>query len=82
MWTALAEQSVAEVAGSELRAYLARHPFEGWRSYRRRIMSVSAGMRSRGPIRGDETPTDSRRPEYVVTERSSRWTPGLSLLEL
>jgi hypothetical protein len=82
MWTALAERSVAEVAKSEPRAYLARGPSKARRSYRRRIMSVSAGMRSRGPIRGRETPTDSRRPEYVVTERSSRWTPGLSLLEL
>jgi hypothetical protein len=79
MWTALAERSVAEVAESEPVAYLARRSSRAGLSYRRRIMSISP---SRAPKRGHETPMDSRRPEYIATERSSRWTPGLSLLEL
>lgn len=79
MWTGLAERGAVEVALSELRAYLTPLRLRGSSGYRSRIMDVSpVGLVHRGL----ETRAVARSTRNLVKERSSRWTPGLSLLEL
>lgn len=79
MWTGLAERDTLEVAPSKFRAYPTPELHRGSCRYRCRIMDVSPGVETE---RGLETRADAHSPRYLVKERSSRWTPGMSLLEL